>query len=396
MDREEKKIIGLTTVSHSLVHLFEGALPPLIPLLILEFGTDYFHLGIIVTIFSYAFGLGSLPAGFLADRFGPKRLITIYLFLGGIFSVCILPVGSLLMYGVIMGLVGLFCSTYHPASNTLISLRIKEKGKAFGIHGIAGSLGVAIVPVLSAWLGSSVDWRAPHVIFGFFGIAAAFYSLSISGHPVAKPDPPPEKSEAPSQGIAYVNVIVFFMSVTAMGLTYKGIMTFLPAYMGENFQVHFLKWDPVALGGTVTTIALLSGAVGQYIAGRLVDRFKAENLYLGSVVIGTIFVFLMAESTNALLLISAVIYAFFFFSTQPIQNYLLSNYFPSHRQGLGYGIQFFLTFGVGSTAAAVSGYLADNYGLKSVFYFMGFFLVLSCLLVLCLVISVRDKGKNQL
>ena len=36
------------------------------------FNTDYFHLGLVVTIFSYAFGLGSFPAGFLADRFGPR------------------------------------------------------------------------------------------------------------------------------------------------------------------------------------------------------------------------------------------------------------------------------------------------------------------------------------
>ncbi|MBU1181593.1 MAG: hypothetical protein KKF00_05400 [Proteobacteria bacterium] len=64
MNREEKKIMGLTTASHSLVHLFEGVLPPLIPLLIADFATDYFHLGIIVSVFSYAFGIGSLPAGF--------------------------------------------------------------------------------------------------------------------------------------------------------------------------------------------------------------------------------------------------------------------------------------------------------------------------------------------
>ncbi len=149
MNREEKKIIGLTAASHSLVHLFEGALPPLIPLLMMEFDTDYFHLGMIVTIFSYAFGLGSLPAGFLADRIGPRRLIAIYLFGGGALSLCILPVGSLLVYGAIMGLIGLFCSTYHPASNTLISLHIRGKGKAFGVDGIAPA---CFAPIFPHWM----------------------------------------------------------------------------------------------------------------------------------------------------------------------------------------------------------------------------------------------------
>ena len=48
MNQEEKKIMGLTTTSHGLVHLYEGVLPPLLPLVMAEFGTDYFTMGIIV------------------------------------------------------------------------------------------------------------------------------------------------------------------------------------------------------------------------------------------------------------------------------------------------------------------------------------------------------------
>jgi MFS family permease len=382
LNREEKRIMVLTTAAHGLVHLYEGVLPPLIPLLMKEFGTDYFHMGIVVTVFSYAFGLGSLPAGFLADRVGPRRLITLYLFGSGIFAALVLPVGSLWAYAVLMGFIGLFCSTYHPASNTLISLTIREKGSAFGIHGIAGSLGVAVVPVLSAWIGSAMGWRAPHVVFGLLGIAVAFYSLTI---------PRPSRPQAPSKteenlsgsgaGISYNKLIVFFLAATCLGLAYKGLMTFIPVYMGEKVHLGFLNLDTVALGGTVATVALLSGAAGQYIAGRLVDRYRPEGLYLGTVAVGTVFVFLMAVASDLLLVASGIVFALFYFATQPIQNYILSGYLPEHRRGLGYGIHFFLTFGVGSTAAAVSGYLADNFGLESVFYAMGFCFVAAFLFV---------------
>ncbi len=392
MNKEEKKIIGLTTASHSLVHLFEGVLPPLIPLLMAEFGTDYFHLGLVVTAFSYAFGLGSLPAGIFADRVGPRRLVSLYLFGAGILCIAVWPSRSLLAYGVIMGFIGLFCSTYHPASNTLISLSIREKGKAFGIHGIAGSLGIAAVPVISALLGSLLGWRAPHVVFGVFGIAIGIYSLMIPRPVSRKPATEQESGPGdPEKGFSYLKLVIFFLSATALGLTYKGIMTFLPAYMGENVHLGFMEMNNVALGGTVATIALLSGAAGQYVAGRLVDRYRAEGIYLVSVLIGTVFVFLMAISTNFLLIVSAVIYAFFYFSTQPVQNYLLSTYFPRHRQGLGYGIQFGLTFGVGSTAAAASGYLADRFGLTSVFYFMGICFVLSSVFVTILLVRARRE-----
>ena len=391
MNREERKILGLTTSSHSLVHMYEGVLPPLIPLLVGEFSTDYFHLGIVVTVFSYAFGLGSLPAGYLSDRVGPRRLITLYLFGAGFLSVCILPVGSLWTYGILMGLIGLFCSPFHPASNTLISHGIREKGKAFGINGIAGSLGIAIVPALSAWIGSAIVWKAPHVLFGLLGIGIGFFSMTIPRWPARKGSVGVGKeSEAGLSKISYLNLIVFFTSAAALGLTYKGIMTFLPTYMGQNVHLSFFKLDTVAIGGTIATIALLSGAAGQYVAGRLVDRYKPERLYLGAVVFGTIFVFLMAKGLNIFLVVSAIFYSFFYFSTQPIQNYLLTQYLPEHRQGIGFGIHFFLTFGVGSTAAAVCGYLADHFGLQSVFYAMGLCFILSSCLALVLVLRSKS------
>ncbi|MBU1181591.1 MAG: hypothetical protein KKE00_11530 [Proteobacteria bacterium] len=109
-------------------------------------------------------------------------------------------------------------------------------------------------------------------------------------------------------------------------------------------------------------------------------------MYSCAIIFGTFFVFIMAKSSGLILIISAILYAFFYFSTQPMQNFLLSNYLPKKRHGIGYGIHFFVTFGIGSTAAAVSGYLADNYGLESVFYAMGACFVVSSILSLILVV----------
>lgn len=389
MEKQEKKIIKLTAASHYLVHLFEGVLPPLIPLLVMEFSTDYFHLGLVVTVFSYAFGIGSLPSGYLADKVGPRRLITLFLFGAGILAVSVWPSKTLMHYSILMGGIGFFCSTYHPASNTLISLAIREKGKVFGIHGIAGSLGVASVPLVSAWIGSALGWRAPHVLYGLIAILAGLYSLTLPRYPRPIKKADEEKEQSGTFSVAYLNLVFFFLSAMALGLTYKGIMTFLPAYMGENFQIAGYEFDKVALGGTVATIALVSGALGQYIAGRGVDRIRAEYLYLGAISFGAVFVFVMAAASNMILVAAAVMYSFFYFSTQPLQNYLLSKYLPPHRHGLGYGIHFSITFGIGSTAAAVAGYLADHFGLQSVFYAMGGCFVFSSFMAAILLFRVN-------
>lgn len=396
MNRDEKKVMGLITANHALVHLFEGVLPPLIPLLLGVFHTDYFHLGLVVMLFSYAFGLGSLPAGLLADRYGPRPLLSFFLFGSGLTAVWISLSDSLFSYAVLMVLVGFFCSTSHPAANTLISHGIREKGKAFGINGIAGSLSVAAVPALSAWLATAAGWRAPHVLFGLAAILVGIYSVSLRGiSGVASPPRSPRETGAAAQSIPYLKLVLFFASATLLGLTYKGIMTFLPAYMGENVRLSFITLDTLSLGGTFATVALLSGALGQYVAGRLVDRYAPEKIYMASVLMGTLFVFAMAFTSDLLLIVSAVCYAFLYFSIQPTQNYLISRYLPAHRQGMGFGLHFSLSFGVGSTSAAFSGYLADHFGLQSVFYAMGVcFVLASFLLFLLARVSGRPTRGN--
>jgi MFS family permease len=392
MTPAEKRILTLTAAAHGLVHLYEGVLPPLIPLLVADYGTDYFHLGIVVSVFSYAFGLGSLPTGYLADTVGPRRLVTIYLFGSGISAMLVGGVGSLASYGFVMGLMGLFCSTYHPASNTLIALAVKERGRAFGIHGIAGSLGVAMVPVVSASLGSLLGWRAPHVLFGLMGVVAGCLSLTVSSaRPTALETTSAGEREGARARTPLLHLSIFYLSAMALGLTYKGIMTFLPTYLGERVELSFLTLDTVALGGAVATLALLSGAVGQYLAGRLADYYKPERLYFISIAMGTVFVFVMASASNLLLVAAAVIYALFYFAAQPIQNYLLSSYVPRQRQGLGFGIHFFLSFGVGSTAAALAGWLADRFGLEAVFQFTGMCFLVASGLALFLMLKAPDR-----
>ncbi len=390
MNREEKRILGLTASSHHLVHLYEGVLPPLIPILLAEFSTDYFHLGMVVTIFSYTFGLGALPAGYLSDRMGSKALIVIYLFGAGMLSILVLPIHTLTAYGAIMGCIGLFCSLYHPAANTLISHVFQKKGKAFAINGIAGSFGIAVVPIVSAWIGSFFGWRVPHMIFGLIGITVGCLALTLPkrSFPTVSADYREDKKLNQFKG-SYLNLVLFYLTASFLGITYRGTMTFLPAYMGQKVQLSFIQLDAVAMGGTIATVALVFGGVGQYIAGHLVDRYKVEKLYFGVMIIGTVWIFLMSESTNVMLIISAVLYTLFYFATQPLQNYIISSYLPKHRQGLGFGIHFFLAFSVGSTAAAISGYLADRFGLASVFQVMAICLLISALLACALLIRTR-------
>ena len=63
-----------------------------------------------------------------------------------------------------------------------------------------------------------------------------------------------------------------------------------------------------------------------------------------------------------------------YFSHQPIGNTLIARFTHSQNRGLGYGISFFLSFGIGSFAAGFSGVIAENMGVASVFPTMGILL----------------------
>jgi len=389
----EKRILTLTAGSHNLVHLFEGILPPLIPLLLIQFQTDYFHLGLAVSVFSIAFGAGAFPAGMISDRMPPLQLIRLFLIGAGITSMLIALIPTYAVFVILVGISGLLCSIYHPASNTLISHTIALKGRAFGIHGIAGSLGVALAPGLSAWLAAISSWRLPYIIYGILGLLLTAYSLTLHlSHTIHPPSSHP-KATPSSPGIDMVRLLLFYGSAACLGLTYRGITTFLPVYIGLRVDMASGFTNAVTWGGTMATAALLFGALGQYIGGRLVDRISPEWMYLISIATGVLAVIGLSIGTNLTIIVSAILYAFFYFATQPIQNYMLSRYLPDHRHGIGYGIHFCLTFGVGAVAAAVSGYLADRFGLQSVFFFMTGCFLISLLFSILLQLRVQKMSR---
>lgn len=363
MDRQERKTLQVITLSHTLVHLIEGAVPPLFPLLLGVFGANYFQLGLVMTVFSYAFGLGSLPAGVLADKFGPKRLLVVYLFGAGILCLAVLPVNGLLPFGIILGFLGLLGSLYHPAANTMIIMEMKEQGKALGINGIAGSIGTAAVPVLAAWLGTRLGWKSPHVIFGSLTLLVGVFALRL---------PSPERREGKQSeetgddAIDPPVLVAFFASCAIMGMASRGTLTFLPTYLGQKVVLG-VSLDKVTLGGVFATLTLVFGAAGQYVAGRLVDRHRPDFLYAVTLLVAAATLVVMTISDGMVLIAASVVNAFFTFAYQPLQNMLISKLLPKKRLGVGYGVMFFMSFGVGSAAAAFSGWLADGYGLQAVF-----------------------------
>ena len=125
MTRFEKIILSITGGSHLSVHALMLALPSLIPIIRNEFNVGLDTLGFLVTVSAFMFGLGAIPAGWAEKRFGGRQLLLIYQIGSSISALIVALSSSFQMMVVGLGLMGFFCSIYHPAGLTLISHRIK-------------------------------------------------------------------------------------------------------------------------------------------------------------------------------------------------------------------------------------------------------------------------------
>ena len=126
MNRFEKTILAITGGSHLSVHALMLALPSLIPIIRNEFNVGLDTLGFVVTISAFMFGLGAIPAGWAEKRFGGSQLLLIYQLGSSLSAILVALSSSFEMMVMSLGLMGFFCSIYHPAGLTLISHRINK------------------------------------------------------------------------------------------------------------------------------------------------------------------------------------------------------------------------------------------------------------------------------
>lgn len=133
--------------------------------------------------FFWSYALFQLPAGWIGDRWGARRILTIYVIL---WSACTGLMG-LAQGFVVFFLLRLGCGTFeagaYPVAAGIVSkwMPPSEQGKGSSIVAVGGRLGGAIAPVLTTFLMASAaglslnwlaqgPWRLPFLIYGLIGI----------------------------------------------------------------------------------------------------------------------------------------------------------------------------------------------------------------------------------
>ncbi len=346
----------------------------------------------------FLYGVLALPAGYFADRWSKAGILRLCLIGMGISSISAGLSGSVFGLKVSLGLIGLFCGLYHPAGMGLIAHEIKQQGSAHGINGIMGNLGIASAPLFAGLALFFGDWRVVYLVAGAMGLIAFGMSYLLGFEETEHHDAPVKKSgKERSDNILYFGILCGAMTVA--GLTYRANMTALPAYL-ELRAGDVLQWlngiAPLATEnaqtgavGVMVSAVFLFAMAGQYVGGKVADRYDLRWSYIVYQSMSLPFALAMAYLYDIPLWFAAAGHVFFALGMQPIENSLVSKFLPKRWLSTGYGIKFTLVFALGSLAVYQVSYVEKLWGLEYLYPLLAIQVGVIVLLATALLIASR-------
>lgn len=281
--RSDVRVIGVIGAAHFFSHFFQLVLPPLFPLLKTVFGVTYVALGLTMSVFFGASGLGQSLSGFLVDRVGAHRVLMggMALFAGSIALAGLVPSYWLLLPVALLA--GLGNSVFHPADYSILNALVHPRriGRGYSVHAISGNLGWAVAPTVVFALTASFGWRPALVTVGGIGLVMVAV-LATQGAAFAT-------ARGGARGRKVTEVRLLFTAPILAAFAYFALIA--TALIGvQTFGVTGLMRvyeTPMAQATAALTAFLLGSATGILAGGFLADRTQRHDVIAVSGLIGT-------------------------------------------------------------------------------------------------------------
>ena len=375
----ERRILAITCYGHALAHLSVLIFPALLVPLAAEFERDPVDALILSQGMYLLFGLGALPAGLLADRFGSRCMFRVFLFGTGFALIAVGLAPTPAAFAIAASALGFLASIYHPVGLSLISKTIPNRGWALGVNGVFGNIGLAAAPFVTGILTYMFGWR-----WAYFGVAIPTLAVACGSFLMHFDETARiERGLRPAEHSARMPLYFALLCCALVmgGFVYQGVSVTLPAAFEQ--QAPFLAGWMASVRGVppsgiktlsaalLTSFVYIVGIAGQLLGGRLADRRDLRVMYIAFHAVSLPGLVLMGFAADGWFLAATAVYIFFSLGMQPIENSLVAALTPDRLRSTAYGIKFALTFGVGSAAVAVVRAIARRAGLAAVFPWLG-------------------------
>ncbi|ONH50728.1 Sugar phosphate permease [Pseudomonas cedrina] len=340
-----------------------------------DFNVGPAQLGVVLSAFYLGYAAMQIPGGWLADKFGSKRVVVVSIALWSLFTVLTGLAWSLSALLVIRFLFGLGEGGY-PSSAMKGVAEIyprEQRPKMVGLMISSNYTGSFVAPLIIAPLILWLGWRDVFLVIGLAGIVfAVFYALTVRRSVAVIEDAAlPRATTKVSVKVLLRMPLIWKIVVVwfCLSLLNKGLDAWMPMYL---LTVRGLDIKTV---GMLVPLPFISASIATAMGGWLMTRYfdgKEKFLMMGSCVLTGVFVYGMyqAQTTTQVIVFQTVAYFFksFVFATA----FALPTKILSQRLvGTGIGMVNFGGQLAGFVSPMVIGFLVEYTGsYNSAFLFL--------------------------
>ena len=286
------------------------------------------QVGLIFSAFAYPYLAFQITGGWVADKFGARRALTVFAIIWSSATVLMGLANSL--SGMVLGriLLGIGVSALPVATRAMSNWTPAEKrGFAQGITHAFARLGNALTPPLIAWLILLVSWRGSFVVVGaisfLWAVAWGIYfrddPAEHSGITAADIERLPKKRVKSVARVPLGRLASRMFPVTLVyfcyGWTLWFFLAWIPSYFLHSYNLKLsssaLFASGVFLGGTLGDF--LGGIVSDRIFEKTHSRTKARrNVIVFGFLVSTLFMMPVLMVHDLTIVVLSLSLAFFF------------------------------------------------------------------------------------
>ncbi|MBY5945953.1 MFS transporter [Photobacterium rosenbergii] len=333
----------LMNLGHALNHFFILIFPTAILGIQQDWGMSYDELLRLGSLGMLAYGLGSLPSGWLGDRWSKRAMMLLFFFGMGIAAIftALAQTPFQLSIGVIA--IGLFASIYHPVGIALVFATTEKTGRAIAINGLAGNIGLACAAAVTAYLTQTINWQSaffiPGILCVLIGMVYGRVSKDVSYKQQNKTQQTPVSQNQLLRLLLAIAIIATFG-----GLVFQTITAALPKILQDTFTL------PLSQIGLLATGIFTLAAFAQLIIGELIDRISAKRLLFCVVGGQTSFLLLASFTSGWMLVLCLTGLVFSTYAQIPINDWLIGKSTSDKWRSTVYAVKYMLSFTTGPIA----------------------------------------------
>ena len=241
-------------------------------------------------------------AGWMVDRFGPRRLMVAGILMAGIALVGLGAIHTLagFYFFYLFNALGNVCGGPLPNQVLLSRWFTTTRGRAMGVAYLGIGIGGALVPFLAVWLTRAAGWQGALQVLGALIILVA---LPMAWFVPESPASPTSPTSTTSTTFSIVRSSAFYLLLV-------GSMCSIAAVGGTNQHLKlFLSLDhgyAQTAAAQVASLVLVSSLVGRLGMGWLADRIPKKYVML--------LIYLLVVSAIPLLFLTATPGAIYVFA----------------------------------------------------------------------------------